>query len=376
MMGASGNAALAGDTLSLHGSATPIAGTVSSISDAGVTFTVTGETDSTLYTWDRVRAVSSQSFAQAADLYQNTAETLWRARSRLQRGDVELALPLFESVFPDELGRNHETALIAAAGLARCQIAMGQQQLAVIPSLEAIRLLRKGINTKAYDALPEFVDSTFWLPVNLPPVFLASPALARLRTTLENYDAQGDTYIASLAKAYLAAVEQSMPGNTAIAASPPDSAAIKDAGRQLLTRLLALTSATATDRQSARAETLRVMDSLPPFAQAWSRFQLGRSLLAEADLQSQQQGMLNLAYLPATCRTTQPFLAALSLNELSRALDATGDSTAAASIRTDLHQYFPHLAPTLVPLAPVGVTPAQTMPETAPATAPTTQESL
>jgi hypothetical protein len=77
----------------------PLRGRIIVIDDAGVTIRADDLSPSRLVPWDRVRDVQSSSSHPRLDERLAMADELWRARSRLERGDAALAEPLFERLF-------------------------------------------------------------------------------------------------------------------------------------------------------------------------------------------------------------------------------------------------------------------------------------
>ena len=82
--------------------------------------------------WDRVRQVEGE-HADAAQAFAELSDVAWRARTRLERGDVTLAQPLFEELFETYDGVDGPTALIVAQGLLQCRLATLAQPAAVAP---------------------------------------------------------------------------------------------------------------------------------------------------------------------------------------------------------------------------------------------------
>jgi hypothetical protein len=317
-----------------------ITGTIVTIDDAGVTVRSSEFGTEYLITWDRVADVHMD--RQPADLPQRLkdATELWRARSRVQRGDCALAEPLLEKWFRKLPGATHETALIVAEGLLRCRLDRMEHALAVIPALEAARLRRASIATKAYEKLHPVLDEGTLLCPSLAPAWVDSATLARLENELAAYDARGDEVIAALAGLYLQAVRHARGTNTGEVAAA--TSAVDHPGVNLLASIVQAAAGEASARAEARRDLERQVDSLPPWAEAWARFQLGAALANEGEsLEARQRGMVNLLHLPARFARTQPYLAGLALERAAGALERLGQAEPAASLRAELAAAFP-----------------------------------
>src|SRR5437667_402086 len=127
-------AAIGQTTLVMRGAAAPPPGQVTAVDAQGVTISLSGPAPAapgrkpakgppamtTVISWDRVASVEGE-LASAASPFLPAAEKLWRARSRLDRGDVVGAEPLFEELFPRCAGQRGATAAVASGGLLRCR---------------------------------------------------------------------------------------------------------------------------------------------------------------------------------------------------------------------------------------------------------------
>lgn len=122
----------------------PPAGQVASVNELGVT--IRQEQDSappvlTIISWDHVRAVAGEHAQEAASLA-DTADRIWRARTRIERGDWRLGEPLFERLFAEYGTLNGPTSAVIAEGLLRCRLRRGAQAAAVGPWISLVRILR------------------------------------------------------------------------------------------------------------------------------------------------------------------------------------------------------------------------------------------
>ncbi len=309
-------------------------GDVTAVDDAGVTIKSNGGATH-FVAWDRVRSVDTKLAEPKMAEYLEVAVDLWRARSRVERGDTALAEPLLERLFERYRGHSHATALAVAEGLLRCRIARSEQVLAVVPALEVARIRRAGITTEAYSTLAPAVDPAYALCTSLPPTFMPSPLLETLSRDLEGYNARGDQVVAGLREGYRRAAQRGLgqPGTGAFPAG-------EDPGVLLLRRLEACLDADPDRRGAAREALRRALPAMPEWAEAWARYQLGVARLEEDSVEARQEGAVSLIHLPARFGRTQPYLAGLSLDRVAQFLEQTGDAGAAAALRHELQRSY------------------------------------
>lgn len=333
----------AGDRIERRGSDAALEGDISDIGPNGVTIkSSTGGVQTV--TWDRVRQVitNDPSLQNRVKEYADVSLTLWRARSRVERGDYALAEPLLDRLFADyranHRGESYETALIVAEGLLRCRLIRGANDASVIPALECARLRRKGVSTTAYAILPKLFDDSTNLCMTLPPAWLPTSDLTRLAEDLSAFDSAGDAGVAAMASLYRAAALRGVNQT----ADKVSAAQVDQPGVDLL-RLLVNCSDVDSDRRAAGRAALETrVAELPEWARAWARYALGDSLLRESGMGQQERGLVDFAHVPASHLRQQPYLAALALARISAALVRMGDATGAATIRIELEQLVPN----------------------------------
>ena len=327
-----------GDVVERRGTEPALEGNITIIDDAGVTIH-SGLSDVRVIPWDRVRRVISEIDEPTLESRMAVAVDLWRARSRVERNDTVLAEPLLERLFERYRGQTHETALVVAEGLLRCQLARADHARAVIPALEVGRLRRAKVTTVSYAALPVVIDVATSLCPQLAPAWLPTPLLGSLENRLAGYDAQGDEVVAALAGLYRLTVMQ------ARGRAPPKTRQIvlpDHQGVELLQLLVECGAVAPGSRQTGRQRLGRAIPTLPPWAEAWGRFHIGLSLLRDSGIGQRQQGMVSLIHLPARFGRSQPYLAGLALAYVTDALRQSGDADAAAGLAVELQRSFPN----------------------------------
>lgn len=370
------------DTVARRGGAPPLQGEVTGLDDEGVRLRTPLGAEQVV-PWDRVREVQTQRSWPHLAARLERAEHLWRARSRVERGDTTMAEPLLERLFEETRGRTGETALVVAEGLLRCRLARGEHVGAVIPALEVARLRRAGVGTMSYANLAPVLDEATQLCPVLPPVLPAGPTVERLRLELSSVGqtsgapgrgegAPVDPVIRALAQAYAAALVLSPDGSLADVASPTiaveenESKSVRDhPGVALLRGLLATTSGTSQDRRAAR-QRLEAAELRLPWQRAWRHFFMGASLISKEgeDAAARQRGAIELLHLPAHFASTQPWLSGLALRLVSEQLRLAGEDQDAAVLRRELETLHPHH-----PLRPTGRWPSRSAATPAPSPA-------
>jgi hypothetical protein len=325
----------------------PLRGQIVFIDDAGVTIrTDRGLAASQIVPWDRVRDVQTASPHARLDERLAMAENLWRARSRLERGDMTLAEPIFERLFEDFGGRTNETALIIAEGLLRCRLHRLANDLAVIPALEVIRLHRAKVATDRYRMMPPVYDDELELCPALPPAWMDSPRLARLDTDLDQYDPQGDEVVAALAALYQHAIRIMHKVDSEAGRIFDDIRhARQHQGVRLVRDLITLVDPAAEGterRRAAEARLTRQTGGDRPWVEAWQQYFVGLALIRAEGAGRNERGMATLAYLPVHLAQSQPYLAGLAMHRIIMHLESRGRAEPAASIREELVRLFPH----------------------------------
>lgn len=379
------------DTIERRGREPALRGKVEGVDEDGVRFrSELGATQ--VIPWDRVRSVDSGSFETIVRSQMAVAEQLWRARSRVERGDTEQAEPLLERLFTTYQGRTSETALVVAEGLLRCRLARADQALAVLPWIEVLRLRRGGIETSSYASLPPVIDPETGLAPLLPPVFMDDPSSQRIREELRRIStAPGtDPAVAELAGLYALAmplaangalpVSPSLPALTepvsGKAARPEDPAAAlvrlvlaaqqsdqptREAARQRIDQLLA-TAAPSGGAGGSGASGTAVLSQA--WSDAWLRFFGGSSRLRDSDGGMRRRGVVELLHVPARDARQLPFLSGVALWLAASAVERDGDAGSSAVLRRELDIEFP--AHPLRRSAPPGVEPIQPVGEQRP----------
>jgi hypothetical protein len=279
-------------------------------------------------------------------LRQDLARDVWRARSRVQRGDPELALALFQRHFTPWTSddRTHEFALIIAEGLLRCLLESGETEAILPAALETTRLRRAGVTTDRYDALPPVIDERFWLLPKLPPIATSASSLDRLPDELRHWQIDSDPVVSRLAELYASMARRSVR-----------SSGSSDLGVNLMESILGTRSVDNRVRQDAlrTLDELSGLDDAPDFIAAWRAWFDATSRLAAGEVGT-DPAVLSLLELPAVFQGSYPVLARRAVELAARVLSADGRDEESATLRRFLQesprQISPVLTPRLLPL--------------------------
>lgn len=291
----------------LRGESTPIDEPIVEVSARGVTV---GSDTIEIIPWDRVKLVLGEHQSDAAR-FMDAAEQAWRARTRIERGDYDLACPLFESLFERFRDTPGPTLAGIADGLLRCRVRRGDSGGAV----EAWLALRaSGAESRA----GTLVDSETGLVPSLPPIWApdddlraASESLARL--------APLDAMAALYADAALAQAGEP------VQARPADSIPTEPGAWFVATIVRALCSNPEARLESRRSLEEVVLGAPDTWREAWARAAIGRSLLMESDSPAHDQAVAHLVHLPARFAALQPRLARAAALLIAREMGRRGD---------------------------------------------------
>ena len=291
-----------------------------------------------LIPWDQVRSIDGMQDPSLVAIWpewESLSEDLWRARTRLQRGDRQLAAPLFAKYFDRVAAdpQGSELGLIVAEGLLRSRLRSGAVESLLPAALEVVRLRRAGYHTDRYAMLPQILDEEFWLVPQLAPV-PTRPDLdpKSMRDLLRTWIDSPDPVVVQLAQAYSAlhdSPQERLLTTDPVRASCP--------GASLLRAALRSGASDPAARESAR-ETIEALlpdDGKEHSLLPWRSWFLGTSLLieGEADLDS---ALIELLALPSLYLHEDPALALRAIELSAAVLDASDRSSEANALRREI----------------------------------------
>lgn len=310
-----------------------------------------GEAPPKWLAWDRVEGVSGPEGTKAAGFARLSAD-LWRARTRLERGDIPGAEPLFEAHAQELAGQQGPTSALAASGLMRCALWRGAWASAVRPMLAYAHATARGSDdwwprpTPKRDEIrdidlgdPLFFDDTLGLSPAIPPMFLNLPATRVLANENWANAAPEGSRAGQLAGLYrLAATLEAKPDEPANLGERPGS----DEGLALVWDIVAARFGEPADRKVARARLREWLKSARPlWLEIWCTVAIGRSLLREADREQRLIGVAELLEPKARYPREHPYLTGLAMAEASAQLANLGDAEGASRLKTELSESFP-----------------------------------
>lgn len=269
------------------------------------------------------------------------ARDVWRARSRLQRGDPELARSLFQRHFSPRTGDDgdHEFALIIAEGLLRCLLDSGETEAILPAALETIRLRRAGLSTDRYRDLPLIIDERSWMIPHLPPIATNDLSMDRLSEELRHWRIDSDPLVSRLAELYASMARRSV--------RPSGSSEV---GVILMEAILGSRSLDAGLRRDAlkTLEELSSLEDAPAFIEAWRAWFGATSELASGDVDTDRI-LLSLLELPAVHQGSYPVLARRAIELSARVLSGEGRHEESATLRRILQESPRKIPPVLTP---------------------------
>lgn len=324
---------------------------------------VTTETDGALRLigWDQVSLVTG-TFAEAFEPFRAVATDAWRARVRLERGDLAAAEPIFERLFSAYAGQSGPTAGVIGAGLMRCRLERGAQVGAIEPWLAFVQSREpSGKDGATFESSGTWtldratgrpaIDELSGLAPGLPPIWLGTNA-EQIAAKLKPAEwLQTDGPVGALADLYSqslrveSSLEVTLPDRPMAAGSASSgygAPTTASEGVLFVQEVVASRAGSAELRAAARSSLrARLSKSPPSWVEAWCRVALGRSLVREASRDEQLLGVVELMHLPSRLESENPYLAGIALAEGALAMLRLGDDDGAARLRHDLFARFP-----------------------------------
>ncbi|MEZ6242831.1 MAG: hypothetical protein R3B57_07280 [Phycisphaerales bacterium] len=345
-----------GETIQLWGGGAPPPGNVVDVGEQGVRIVATSGASITL-DWSVVRDVTGKRASNFEPL-RETAENVWRAESRLARGDHVNAEPLFETLFDRYSASSGPTSSIVARGLLACRLHDGAAARAIAPWIGVLRAESFRPEGATPGAADDLIDPETGLVPALAPIWLATDEAAWLARTGVSPDLADSvepgalrSRLRALQGLYaLAARYEADPGAAdAVRAdlnelvSGLDQRTLREPGVQLVFEIVVSRLGAPEARASAQASLRARLNntSLPSWREAWIRLALGRSLLLEQDAETRRRGIIQLLHVPARLADAPPRLAAIALAEAAVASKRLGDADAAETLRRELLDRYP-----------------------------------
>jgi len=341
-----------------------IIGSVLSASVAGLVVELPADSAATtkptrLISWDRVKLVDGPAASTAAP-YLELSDRLWRARTRVERGDWLAAASIFRELAPRVQvvpGGAGPTGAVVFEGLLRCDLARGARASALSSWFELLLTLDQSgaIKPSGLARPTSWIGGTIDGPPVLDPRTGLCPQLAPMwvgETSIDAAASVGEwdgllqrsatpTIAVSCIRLFLAAARAEANQTYEI----PSAGASENSseGVRLVRLILLARAGNAEQREVGRAglTTIARAEGVEPWVEAWCRAGIGRSFLKEPEAQQRIRGVLELMNLPARFNHITPDLAALALAESSSALWDLGDREGAAILKAELSTLHP-----------------------------------
>lgn len=306
----------------------------------------TAQGDVVVVGWDRVLR-PPPSLAEAAEPFQQLSTHAWRARTRIERGDLVLAEPLLLDVFErtraDDRSLRGPTGLVVAEGLLRCRLARGATAAAIEPWLawldaSIVRQPRTTFANRQWAreaGLQTVIDPATELAPMLPPMWLETPSL-QLVLQLEPVEGERDK-AAAMRALYQAAARFELGRSVDELPEVP-----REAASELVRDIVAARVLDAPARTSARARLEAALgNAASPWLTAWIRAAIGRSLVLEDDEELRLRGVAQLLRVHVLHRLDSPALADVALAEAAVTLESVGQGIVARSLAGELARVSP-----------------------------------
>jgi len=352
----------------------------------GIDVDVAGRKTRRIVGWDRVKSVEGDKAAQPIPMAA-MSESLWRARSRLERGDWLAAEPLLIPL--ENTGSasadSGPTAAVIHEGLLRCRLARNARAGAIGAWLNLLRVYeRAGATGEAGWARPAtwiggtieagargagpsawVMDAAIGLVPALPPIWVGETAMdvAPSRSwSAPDSDKTTPLGMADEMALWYAVASRFEAGEVSI---DWPAARGNSPGVRLARLIVQARTGDAEQRESACDGLRGIMgrEGAEPWEESWCRAAIGRSLLRSDDSEARLRGVIQLLHVPARLSDASPHLAAVCLAEAAAAMWELGDRQAAIALKGELTTRFGlHPAAGWAKLRPISSAPAAPAP--------------
>ena len=270
--------------------------------------------------WSEIASLETESPRPSLDKFLKQGDTLWRAKLRFLRGDLQLAQPIFESLFHELIGSNGKDARLVSEGLMRCYVAKGELTKALHPWLETVRLHESGIESP-YTNLNPILDSSTLLCRHLPPIWSHTEQVKQI---LESYKGTSQKLTSAIASILL---EPNLEDSQLLLDGLEDAS--------FLPQILAC--------KSQNLETLRkTYKPSAPWKEIWLKYFRACELLNSSIPEDKVNAQLLLADVAASGKQTVPWLSGAAMLKLRKALEDSGYQDEAQRIMQEMLRVFPN----------------------------------
>lgn len=294
-------------------------------------------------------AMLAKSFAPLRGI----SERAWRARIRLERGDLVASEPLLEDLSREIGAARGATPELVHRGLLACRLARGVHTGA-LESYIRWRLASEGLAEESTSGagLEAAIDPSTRLATQLPPMWIDGPATQAFARSKIHVGDGATGAAAALARLYETAAKIASGEPVTDAWDPlgpgvgVGSAAVGDEGVSLVRDIVAARLGDDAGRAKARNDLLRRRNaSIPAWQHAWILTGVGQSLTHEKDRELRLRGVATLLEVATRYEDACPYLTGLAMADAAITLGDLGDVASALRIRSDLAGRWPgHVA--------------------------------
>lgn len=312
-------------------------GQVISVSINGVV--LKDSTQSSELSWDRVARVDGEFEQQAAE-FGSFGERLWRARKRMERGDLVLAEPSLESLASEFAAVGGPTGILLHSARASCRLLRGAQVGALDPYSKFVACFSeeelRGVKSRQFkglDSMPAKVKPVGILIPDFPPMWLDVPSL---RLVIDFKVESGHAQTKALLAQYVTAAK--FESGTLVELAGVDAGEDGD-----LVHDIVLARIGNKEQRAAARETLvkRIKPGIEEWRESWIRVGVGRSLIREDSNDEKLLGVAEMLHAPARFSLETPYLAGLALAESAVTLKAIADRGEADRLVMELREKYP-----------------------------------
>ena len=246
------------------------------------------------------------------------AANAWRAHTRLARGDVSGAMPIYAQLSRTYLWQVGPQSLDVCDGLTRCLIASEKRLDAIEPMLATFAAM----GSELPDSIVGF-DQTLKLRKDLPPVFQSADMGASLDTINESLDARASLMHAYFQLANCARNEQASALGRIEELKRQNRS--RDAGLVLFEQMVfAQAHPDESKRRGARESlTRRTQTQRGTWIEVWARLAIGAGQIRDEDPYIRDRGVIELVHIIVRLGDVDPGLTLLAAQIAERYLRDT-----------------------------------------------------
>ncbi len=293
--------------------------------------------------WDQIRAVEGGAPSPERAARLALGEQLWRARTRLARGDLVGA----RGAFTDAAALLNAQATAQARvhrwmvleGLARTSAVVPDDAARVAQALEAAALRSQVGALDGWLAGGDAFDARSGLMLTVPPAWLDAQRAAAAGASLDDAAAlarKAQDFVAAgilESAGRIAAAEAGKPRPAAVAATTAAPQGPLRKGRQLIDAWADALSDNAEARKRARQKLAQMERSEEGALRLLAIYAQGRSLVLENDPEEVRRGVGKMLLIPAAHADAIPPLTAVALAQSADALARIRDDASAGLLR-------------------------------------------